>query len=113
MAKADPLGSKPSRGVVGPAPWVAEGELCVLGEGVQVVVAGHGSEPLRFYRHQSLSQWVYCQQGVLQCDHSQQTGLVFLCECHLCREELVLQPDHCPAYVHWDCASVWQLPGRL
>ena len=43
-------------------------------------------------------------------DHSQQTGLVFLCEYHLCCEDLVLQPDHCPAYVHWDRASVGQ-PG--
>ena len=96
--------------VVEPAPWVAEGELPVLGEGVQVIAVGHCSAPLRFYRHQSLSHWVYCQQGVLQRDHSQQAGFILLCECHLCREDLVLQPDHCPAYVHWGRASVGQ-PG--
>ena len=58
--------------------------------GVQVIAAGHRSEPLRFYRRQSLSHWVYCQQGVLQRDHSQQAGFILLCECHLCREDLVL-----------------------
>ena len=36
---------KAFRGVVAPAPWVAEGELCVLGEGVQVIAAGDCSEP--------------------------------------------------------------------
>ena len=101
---------KTFRSVVGPAPWVAEVELTVRKEGVQVIASGHCSEPLRFYRHESLSHWVYCQQGVLQRDHSQQTGLVFLCEYHLCCEDLVLQPDHCPACVHWDRASVGQ-PG--
>ena len=50
---------KAFRGVVEPAPWVAEGELPVL-----VIAAGHSSEPLRVYWHQSLSHWVYCQQGV-------------------------------------------------
>ena len=77
----------------------AEGELPVRKEGVQVIAAGHCSEPLRFYRHQSLSHWVNCQQSVLQRDHSQEPGFVFFCECHLCREGLVLQPDDCPAYV--------------
>ena len=36
---------KAFRGVVGLAPWVAEEELCVLGEGVQVVVGRHGPVP--------------------------------------------------------------------
>ena len=77
----------------------AEGELSVREQGVQVIAVGHRPQPFRLYWHQSLSHRVYCQQGVFQRDHSQEAGFVFFCECHLCREGLVLQPDDCPAYV--------------
>ena len=84
--------------VVEVAARVAEGHLRVRERSVQVIAVGHSSEPFRLYRHESLSHWVYCQQGVFQRDHSQQAGFILLCECHLRRQGLVLQPDHCPAY---------------
>ena len=94
--------------VVEVATRVAEGQLRVRVQRVQLIAAAHCSEPLRLYWHESLSHRVYCQQGVLQRDHSQEAGFVLLCESNLCREGLVLQRDHRPAYVHWDCASVGQ-----
>ena len=62
------------RSVIEPPPRVSEGQLRVREQGVEIIAVGHCSEPLRLYRHESLSHRVYRQQGVFQRDHSQQAG---------------------------------------
>ena len=44
--------------------WMAEGQLGVGEQCVQVIGGGHRSESLCFYRDQSLADWVDCQEGV-------------------------------------------------
>ena len=69
-----------------------------------------GLKAHNFYRHQLLPHWVHSQEGLLQGDHSQQAGLVFVCKYHWSLEGQALEPDDCLAYVHRDGAAVGQ-PG--
>ena len=57
---------------------VAEGQVQVGNQRVQVVALAHFSEPLCYHRNQPLSHWVHRQKGILQGDHSQEGGFGFL-----------------------------------